>query len=63
MKIEYLPLILQLSGLMCGFAALWLVFGAIVALVIAALILFGLGFYLESRREQVNTSEQRDRTS
>lgn len=55
MKLEYLPLLMQLTGLICACAALWLLFGAIVALITAAVVLLGLGFWLESRRESVNS--------
>lgn len=63
MNITYLPLIMQLTGGFCLIAALWLLLGPIVALVVAGLILCVLGFVLESRREQVNTSDERSRST
>ncbi len=60
--ITYLPLIMQLSGLICAAAALWLLFGAVIALASAAVVLLALGFWLESTREQVTNSDERSRT-
>lgn len=63
MKIEYLPLLMQLSGVFCLCIAVGLVSSVVIALVVAAVVLLGLGFWLESRRETVNNDDDSSRTT
>ncbi len=49
MSMTYLPLLLELVGLCCGIAVVWLLLGPVVALVLSAAVLGALGLYLESK--------------
>jgi uncharacterized membrane protein len=52
MKIEYLPLCLELFGVSCLVGATCIWFGPAIALLLAAFMSVALGLVLEARREQ-----------
>lgn len=57
-KIEYLPLALELLGLFFLVIAIALVFGAVVALILASIIAIALGLFLERRRSQQESEDE-----